>query len=135
APDAHSSAAFTYVTPPDLFRFSALSVAQGAGVIDWTADSRDKYFSVDGGLTSIAAFSTGIHYGDGRQASPWKDNMGLGIMDPTAAPGELLSISSNDTRMFDVIGWNRATPEPATFLLCGIGVAFLLLRRSRPRVP
>lgn len=128
-----TSSTFTYVTPVDLFRFSELSVAQGSGVIDFTADARDKYFSLDGGRTKIAGFSTGVFFGDGSQASHWKDNTGLGIMDPTAATGELLSISSNDTRALDVIGWSPV-PEPATFLLCGIGLAAVLSRRFLFRV-
>jgi hypothetical protein len=96
---------FTYVNTLDLFRYSTASKNQGA--IDWTADTRDKYFSVDGGTTKIASFATGQNFGDGRQASHWKDNLGLGIMDPTSAYGELLQISENDQRAFDVIGWNR----------------------------
>ncbi|WP_310423372.1 NF038122 family metalloprotease [Chamaesiphon sp. VAR_48_metabat_135_sub] len=96
---------FTYVTPLDLFRYSTES--KDLGAIDWTADARDKYFSLDGGTTKIASFSTGSTFGDGQQASHWKDNLGLGIMDPTAARGEQLAITENDLRAFDVIGWNR----------------------------
>lgn len=51
--------AFTYVSPADLFRFSAASITNGVGTIDWTADARDKYFSLDGGTTKIASFSAG----------------------------------------------------------------------------
>ena len=39
----------TFHNTLDLFRFSSRSVAGGAGVIDWTADNSQKYFSVDGG--------------------------------------------------------------------------------------
>jgi hypothetical protein len=97
---------FTYVNPLDLFRYSSDSAK--AKAIDWTADARDKYFSLDGGVTKIASFATGETKGDGRQASHWKDNLGLGIMDPTSSPGELLQITENDKRAFDVIGWNRS---------------------------
>jgi hypothetical protein len=102
---------FTYVTPLDLFRYSADSAKVKA--IDWTADVRDKYFSLDGGATKIAPFSTGGIFGDGRQDSHWKDSLGLGILDPTAAPGELLQISEDDKRAFDAIGWNLAQGNPA----------------------
>lgn len=124
---------FTYVSTPDLFRFSAASITNGNGTIDWTADTRDKYFSLDGGTTKIASFATGLNFGDGRQASHWKDNLGLGIMDPTAATGELLSISSNDLRLFDVIGWD-AVPEPTTVCLW-LGGTLLIgcLRRRTAR--
>ncbi len=96
---------FTYVSPLDLFRYS--SDSKNANAIDWTADKRSKYFSIDGGATKIADFSTGDIFGDGRQNGHWQDNLGLGILDPTISPGELLAISENDKRAFDVIGWNR----------------------------
>lgn len=102
---------FTFVTALDLFRYSALS--EGMGVIDWTADNRVKYFSIDGGTSSIAQFSNGQFRGDGRQASHWKDNLGIGIMDPTLGSGELTSISNNDVRAFDVIGYDLKVTAPA----------------------
>lgn len=132
--------AFTYVSTLDLFRYSTASRnAIGGPVIDWTADNRAKYFSIDGGATQGAAFSTGFTYGDGRQASHWKDNLGLGIMDPTSAPGELLAISANDLRAFDVIGWNKATapvPDAASSLSLmsmGLAVVAILRRRRKTR--
>ena len=102
-------------------------------MIDWTADARAKYFSIDGGATSLggATFSTG-RFGDARQASHWKDNLGLGIMDPTAAPsGERMVVGPNDVNAFDVIGWNltAAVPEPSTYALFGLGLLAIGLRR------
>ncbi|WP_310423375.1 NF038122 family metalloprotease [Chamaesiphon sp. VAR_48_metabat_135_sub] len=96
---------FIYVSPLDLFRYSTES--KNRGVIDWTADKRDKYFSLDKGATKIASFATGEQFGDGREPSHWKDDLGLGIMDPTVARGEKLTISQRDLRALDVIGWNR----------------------------
>ena len=107
---------YTLVTPLDLFRFSKASTQ--SGVIDWTASATDKYFSLDNGATKIASFSTGVTYGDGHQNSHWKDSQGLGGLDPSLAPGELLRYTSLDQLAFDVIGWNLsdsldnfATPE------------------------
>ncbi len=112
----------TFVNSLDLFRFSAQS--QAAGVIDWTADSRAKYFSIDGGATAGPLFSTGESFGDRMSASHWKDNLGVGIMDPTAGFGEMLSIAGNDVTTFDVIGWNvSALPEPGTRAMFGLGLA------------
>lgn len=100
---------FTFVSTPDIFRFSTGSVnAGGPGTIDWTADNRTKLFSVDGGSTTVATFSTGKNFGDGRQASHWKDNLGIGIMDPTFTTGELGVITAKDRLMFNVIGWDIA---------------------------
>ena len=121
---------FTFVSSLDLFRYSADSTAQN--VIDWTASTTDKYFSLDRGLTAIASFSTGRNFGDGQQASHWKDNLGIGIMDPTAARGELLAISANDLLAFDVIGWNvAAIPEPSTYAMMALGLAGLGAARRR----
>ena len=129
---------FRFVRPLDLFRYSTLSTSNNA--IDWTADTRDKYFSLDGGANSIASFSTGQFFGDGQQASHWKDNFGLGIMDPTFTNGELGIISQNDIRAFDVIGWNRAdaataVPEPAnfigTFIFAAFGAKMVIKRRKK----
>lgn len=122
----------TIQTPLDFFRYSALS----GGIMDGTADTRPKFFSLDGGATSLGLFSTGPTYGDGRQASHWKDNLGEGIMDPTAAPGELLQITSLDLMAFDVIGYNlTSVPEPAAAALClAIAAAVCVLRKRRREI-
>lgn len=121
---------FTFVSTLDLYRYSTASASLGA--IDWTADNRTKYFSIDGGATNTggATFSTGVFFGDGNQASHWKDNRGIGIMDPTADFGELLAISANDIRAFDVIGYDlvplsaNPVPEPSTLFSAALAVLF-----------
>jgi hypothetical protein len=97
---------FTSVNPLDLFRYSTDS--KNLGAIDFTADKRDKYLSIDGGTTKIADFSTGDNFGDGNQASHWKENTGLDMMSPKFPPGQLLQISEKDRSAFDAIGWNLA---------------------------
>jgi CARDB/Calx-beta domain/Bacterial pre-peptidase C-terminal domain/RTX calcium-binding nonapeptide repeat (4 copies) len=108
-----SDEANTFVTPLDLFRFSTQSVAAGKGTIDWTATNTDKYFSIDGGITPIASFATGVIHGDGKEPQHWKDNLGLGILDPTLVRGEQLAIKPLDKQAFDVIGWNLLGTTPA----------------------
>ncbi|AFL74916.1 PEP-CTERM motif protein [Thiocystis violascens DSM 198] len=115
---------FIFVSTLDLFRYSTESLAQDA--LDWSADKRDKYFSIDGGNTPLASFATGKTHGDGRQASHWKDKQGLGLMDPTAAPGEYLQITDYDLLAFDVIGWDlnlEPIPAPGSLALMLAGVA------------
>jgi hypothetical protein len=125
----------------DMFRYSSESRKLGKSIIDWTADNRPKYFSLDGGDTMIGdmspeqGFSTGEVFGDGNQASHWKDNFLRGIMDPTSGFGDLDQITEMDKRAFDAIGWNRrdAKPIPTPAMLpglIGIGLGFLRRRRS-----
>lgn len=92
---------YAYVTPIDLFRYSAESAAQGA--IDWAVDSREKFFSIDSGNTSISGFSTGIK-GDGYDPSHWaRDGQLDGIFEPSVYP--LQQIERADLTAMDVIGW------------------------------
>lgn len=128
--------AFSFISPLDLYRCSATSALQNA--IDWRAGTATKSFSLDGCDTTLATFSTGRVVGDGRQASHWKDNLGIGILDPTAAPGETLAITETDLIAMDVIGFNRvvnnsAVPEPATALTLLFGLAGLAMARRRSR--
>lgn len=131
---------FTFVSAMDMYRWSDASFQNQ--VIDWTADTRNKYFSIDGGVTKInglnSAWSKGIFFGDGRQASHWRDNGGLGIMDPTAAAGELLGITPLDIQLFDVIGWDlprqqhdQPIPEPGTLAVLAAGVLVVKRRKRR----
>jgi hypothetical protein len=108
----------------DMFRYSS------AGTLNLAAGAAG-YFSLDGGTTNLGLFSTGTSHGDGRQASHWKDNLGLGIMDPTANPaGQMNTPSALDLIAFDVIGWNLV-PEPSSVLLASFGLLFAMSRRRR----
>jgi hypothetical protein len=112
--------------PIDLFRHSATA---GLGIVDGVPGD-DSWLSLDGGATLLAPFSRGTYNGDGLQASHWRDNLGVGIMDPTASKGELLTLTNNDWTAFDAIGYDFV-PEPASFatLLAPIGLGMLSRRR------
>jgi hypothetical protein len=118
------------VTALDLFRYSALSAADHA--IDWSADSRTKYFSIDGGATPLAFFSTGQNFGDGGQAGHWAQGVTLGVMDPDSDFGEKLSITSVDLTALNAIGWNLSSiPEPSTYGWAALGaLGVVAIRRT-----
>jgi len=126
----------SFVNSLDFLRFSTESEAAGAD-LDWTADERDKYFSIDGGLTNAAgvasAWSKGVNYGDGEQASHWALEGGLGIMDPTTDFGVGNELSNIDLTAMDVIGYDRifsAVPEPGS-MLGWLALAFCFRRHRR----
>lgn len=121
-------------TPLDLFRYSTASSAVGA--IDFTASTAAKYFSLSGASSGSLNFSTGVAFGDGRQASHWKDGLGLGLLDPTLTSGSVQALSGNDLTAIDAIGWNlAAVPELPTHwqLAAGLAVVGIAWRRSRRR--
>ncbi|PZU49380.1 MAG: PEP-CTERM sorting domain-containing protein [Sphingomonas sp.] len=128
----------------DLFRYSENG-------LDWSMGG-DPFFSIDGGETALLGgyFSTGVNWGDGQQASHWKE--GLGMMDPTSRRGEMGVVNSLDLAAFDALGWNltldvlanpdfRANtrlmfgvvPEPSSWamLIAGFGFVGLMARRKR----
>ena len=125
----------------DLYRYSAYSLSltsppqPAPGAVLDLAYGDTPFFSLDAGLNNLATFSTGSYNGDGRQASHWKDNLGLGLLDPTAAPGETLAISALDVQAMDVIGWDaHLVPEPssiALLLVGSLGLAGFIWRRRR----
>jgi PEP-CTERM motif len=103
--------------PLDLFRFSA------PGVMDVRVGG-SPYFSVNGGATSLATFSTGssANGGNGSQASHFGTNVQR-LMRPFVGAGQSYDADAVDLAAFDVIGWNlAAVPEPSTWLLMALGL-------------
>ena len=94
----------------DLFRQSSESQAieNADGSISSVSVGGDTYFSIDGGATNLGNLSTGKESrGDGYQASHWKRmQQAMGIMDPTLAYREQLSLSKRDLQAMDVLGWD-----------------------------
>jgi len=120
----------------DLYRHGA----RNGGGLDFATGgtgANTPYFSLDGGVTSLGAFSTGLRNGDGRQASHWKDNLGLGILDPTLGSGELAVVTALDVRAFDVMGYDVVVvPEPSAgaIILPAMAAIVLAARAKRARL-
>ncbi|PSN19462.1 hypothetical protein C7271_07210, partial [filamentous cyanobacterium CCP5] len=96
------------MTALDLLRYSDVSAAleNPDGAVSDLTEGTASYFSLDGGATSIATFSTG-QKGDGYQASHWKRfQHAIGIMDPTLGYKERTDISYLDLQSFDALGWD-----------------------------
>jgi len=96
-------------------------------------DQIDDHYDSD----AESRMSEGRRFGDGRQASHWKDNnltsVLIGVMDPTFAPRQYIPLSDSDLRAFDLIGYEITVPEPATLMVLAIGGTGMMLRRGRAR--
>lgn len=120
------------MTTLDLFRVSDGGCLVNGGIPDWSADGRDKFFSIDRCANDIGQFSEGRNFGDGQQASHWKDGLGLGLMNPTLAPGLVGTVSGLDILALDVIGWNvRTVPSPPIIYLLAFGFVFFIWGKPR----
>jgi hypothetical protein len=139
----------------DMFRYSA------PGKLDWTFGT-ESYFSLDGGNTAFMGgyWSTGSDYGDGWQASHWKEPAQacgdfLGIMNPYICAGLEDQVEALDLALLDAIGWNvnvdvlanpgytfttgaafGLVPEPTTWamMIGGMGLVGGAMRRRRTSV-
>ncbi|MBX2866166.1 MAG: NF038122 family metalloprotease, partial [Leptolyngbyaceae cyanobacterium MAG.088] len=89
----------------DLFRHSIESteVENPDGAVSDLTLGQNSYFSIDGGETNLGDFADGLDY----QASHWKRlQVAMGIMDPTLAYQERLSLGHLDLQAMDVLGWD-----------------------------
>jgi len=122
------------IMPLDLFRFSAANLPGNAA--QFTTNARSLVPGANASFSdtvNVWRFSTGLTQGDGNQASHWKDDALtgslIGIMDPTLSSGFVSPITFADIRAFDLIGYDVAIPEPATFALVGVALVVVIARR------
>ncbi len=121
----------TGVSAADLFRYSSPDVRS---YLD-TADGTLAYFSIDDGVTNIAAYNNqpdSADYGD------W-DSEAYRIQNAFGTPGQTGLNITNDggssIAVLDAVGYNLAAPEPGTIGLLALGLAlaggFKYRRRKR----
>jgi len=128
------------IQPLDLFRFQDnVAGKDPATTTEFTNDPR--YLDTGGSaifddLTNERAMSTGRYFGDGLEASHWKDDAItghlLGVMDPSLNTGVMESITATDIRALDLIGYT-VVPEPTSVAIWGLVIPLLLGRDSRGR--
>ena len=103
--------AFALFSTFDLFRRSSAAFALDPDALDLStgAPGSSVFFSIDADVIDgdDILLETGSFNGTGNQASHFNDEIpSLGILDPTVASGEVLTISENDILVFDVIGYD-----------------------------
>ena len=81
----------------DLYRYAAPSVRGAAG-------PTPSYFSVDGGATRLADFSTSGHYDD------WSSTMGNDALNAYQRSGVENTFSATDVRLLNVLGYAMSAP-------------------------
>jgi len=129
------------IFPLDLFRFPADALPTTTA--EFTTFARD-FFPPDAAdfsdLANVWGLSTGVNFGDGNQASHWKDDNSdpsrfIGVMDPTSGFGEGYDhITYADERALGLIGWDLVqTPEPGSLGLLALGLGFVGLGMPRRR--
>jgi hypothetical protein len=121
------------VTTLDLFRFDSANLPTTPA--EFTTFPRELFPGVEASFTDLIndySMSTGSNFGDGNQASHWKDDQItgnlIGIMDPSIGDGQLETISAADLRVFELIGY-ETVPEPGTVLLLTLAALAALSRR------
>jgi len=106
-------------SPIDLFRYTS------AGVLDTVRENGD-YFSINNGVSNINTYN-GTGGGD---LSDWSGRT-LDSYNAFFNSGVEMPVSAGDLTLMDVIGYDRAVPEPASMTLLAVGAIGLLTRRNR----
>jgi hypothetical protein len=117
----------------DLYRYSA----PGTYSFSTTqTTSPYAYFSIDGGNTALTYFNqtSGADYGDWL-SNPIPAGHGAQVQDAFGQPGSNPALGPNEITALNAIGYDviTETPEPATMMLSGIGLALSLCLIGRGR--
>ncbi len=126
------------LTTLDLFRFAAAH--KPTTPEEFQTFARELNYGVESVISDVNsnyALSTGsFPFGDGNQASHWKDDSItgylIGIMDPTLANGFFEVVAPADLRAMELIGYD-VVPEPSVtnLLVLGLTMQFVFVRRRK----
>jgi hypothetical protein len=139
--DQMTSTNYPAVTPTtlDLFRFSRVGANHPTTPVAFTTAPRDLVPGADDVTTDLVneyRMSTGLSFGDGQQASHWKDDgqtgLFIGVMDPTLSFGVTEPVTDADFQAFDLMGYD-VVPEPAGAGFLVVAAFGLLASRRRSR--
>ncbi|MDD2704510.1 MAG: NF038122 family metalloprotease [Acidocella sp.] len=100
----------SYYSLMDLYRFASAGVVE-SGANPATATSPAAYFSIDGGRTDLANFSTTSDYYD------WATSVSGDSFDAFASEGVANTLSSVDETLLEAMGFNVACFCPGTRIL------------------
>jgi hypothetical protein len=109
------------VFPLDFYRFQNDTPIDPGTIDQFTAFPRFVDVSTASNFDDLQrerGLSTGVFFGDGNQASHWKDffqtNVLLGIMNPRIDEEMTFRVGTNDLRALDLIGYSIALPGNRT---------------------
>ena len=125
-PGSSVGTGYPYLGIEDLFRYTS------SGVRSYTTAVDDAYFSIDGGVTTLARFNQewSGDFADWWSAGPHTPS----AQDAFGTPGTTINYHEAERVALDVVGWELApaqVPEPSTLMLMLPVLVGLGMRRRR----
>jgi MBG domain len=98
----------------DLFRFApGVNLSSFPTANRWlTTGGNPVFFNNMGAGLQVSTGNPAGLGGDGEQSSHWKDNLNIGIMDPTIQNGMRQEITQNDLNALESFGYNLSNSVP-----------------------
>jgi hypothetical protein len=116
----------------DLFRYSGVGTHSYLSAATGTA----AYFSINGGVTSIAGYNNAPNFGDYGDWDSEVNRIQNAFGEPGSGGLDITNDGGSEIAVLDAVGYSRtfnATPEPGTLTLAGFGLSLLAVARRRMR--